>query len=603
MKQLAERLTALVPKNSPRLLSDLSHECNHRRYSIITRCRFITLYPYLWNPPQPCLSFFPSKDSRSFLFRPPDPTFFGVSQLSQNCSLVISHLIDHPLILARIVIERSAYVDFEHIIRSVLPSFFGFFASDEHLSHAIAFYSEVVRLATPQLIVSILDPLFNSAPTVRFLEVALDDFFTPFLLECSIASTRDLEPLAASHGSFLVDCFTRAAPLLPSGHRSLLCLLRDRRFPGLEFRELVLKRFLWAAAFARLRASAAAREVRYLQMVLLSIVRQKQILKKLFQGILECHTSFHLPCLFGSFDESFLIYYLCVNDACLLARLLDQAGELPAGLRLADFLDIDGAFKYWSFWCQVFPRRTLPAQTMVLRLVFPAKLNGLKTRFPDLLQLADQFETLMEERRKAAEAIEWRRLLAAHAELLMGGEIGWLRKHQELRVPRRVRQKIEIGMIGGVIVNDPEVRRLSERWDAFVGQRNSLPSGVSHRVWGALRIARAAGCAQLEDAFPLLLNAVKQLRTIAETAGGGEPMISAMLRMIPGNAIVAPFVIINAAVAHIPGFMSDLDQRCWVTLERCFLAVLCEDGKLLKDVITKQAAIEQFTRQRTGSNA
>jgi hypothetical protein len=337
--------------------------------------------------------------------------------------------------------------------------------------------------------------------------------------------------------------------------------------------------------------------VRYLQTVILSIAGQKQTLKKLFRGLSECPTLFRLPKLFGSFDETFLGYYLCVNDVCLLARLLDQAGQLPAGLALADFLEIDMAFQYRSFWCQVFPRAALPVQGIAHRLVFPAKMNELQTPFPELLGLANSFEMLMEERRKAAEARKWARLLASHAESLMAGEIGWLARRREVCVPRRVYQRIEIAMISDRIVSDPDVKDLSARWDALVGRggERGLPSGVSHRVWPALRLAKSAGSAQLADAFPMLLSAVRQFRIVAEWAGG-EPMIAAILRMLPGNAVLVPFVIINATLAHGPEFLSESERRCWVTLERCFLEVLCGDRTLLRDVIAKQAAIERFTR-------
>jgi hypothetical protein len=513
--------------------------------------------------------------------------------------MMIAHLIDVPSTFARIVIDRSTYVDFDHIIRCIVPSFFGFFASDEHLLYAISFYSEIITLASPPQTVSILEPLFNSAPTVRFLEVALDLFFTPFLLECSISATHDLEPLAASHGSFLVDCFTRAAPLLPAGHKTLLRLLRDNAFPRRYFRELVLKRFLWAATFARLRASACAQEFRYLQAVVLSAGGQKHVLNRLFQELLDCPASFHTPMLFGAFNETFLGYYLCVNDVCLLARLLDQARQLPSGLTLSDFLDVDAAFQYRLFWCQVFPRTALPVQMVALRLVFPAKMNDLRTPFPELLRLANSFEMLMEETRKATEARDWKKLLSAHVELLMIGGIGWLAGRREMSVPKRIQQKIEIAAIGDGIARDPEVRDLSARWDALVGQGSEklLPAGVSSRVWPALRLARSAGCAQLADAFPMLLDAMRQFRIVAERAGGGgEMVIAALLRMLPGDAVLVPFLIINATVAHGPEFMSDSERRCWVTLERCFLAVLCGDVILLRDVIAKQTEIMQLGR-------
>jgi hypothetical protein len=73
-------------------------------------------------------------------------------------------------------------------------------------------------------------------------------------------------------------------------------------------------------------------------------------------------------------------------------------------------------------------------------------------------------------------------------------------------------------------------------------------------------------------------------------------MICVVLRTLPGAAVLRPFVIINAAVAHEPAFMSDPERRSWVALERCILSIICPDPALLRDVIAKQAEIERMTR-------
>jgi hypothetical protein len=148
-------------------------------------------------------------------------------------------------------------MDFEHIMRSVLPSVFRFSASDVYFSHATPFYAAVATTAPPALAVAVLDPFFTGAPTGRFLEVALDHFFKVLLFECSLAPPALVAHLAA----FCAECFARAARLPPGAHRLVLCALHDPRLPA--FRELAIARFLWPATLARLRTSACPRGGRY----------------------------------------------------------------------------------------------------------------------------------------------------------------------------------------------------------------------------------------------------------------------------------------------------------------------------------------------------
>jgi hypothetical protein len=471
---------------------------------------------------------------------------------------------------------------------------FGFFSSDEHLSDALSFYVKIVEQASPEIAVVLLEPFFNSAATARFLEVALDDFFNVLLFECSLSPDRDA--LVAHHGAFLADCFGRAAPLLPEAHRSLLCTLRDRRFP--RFRELVLQRFLWRATFLYLRSSACAREEGYMKAVIQSLDVQKQGLKRLFRALIESRTRFSLPKLFGSFDETFLCYYLCVNDICLLARMLDEARQLPTELSFADFLEVDAGFQYRSFWCQVFPHRGDLREDLGRRVVFPASLNGLRAPFGELVQLANSFEMLMEERRRAIEARNWKQLVSTHAGVLMAFAVSWAASHPEMTIPRRIRQRIVIAAIREEVTADPDVAMLAEHWDSLAGRErgDTLPPGISHRVWPGVRLGRAAAHAPLPDAFRLLLRAAGHFATIAECARGGDPMTCSLLKMLPGAALLVPFVILNATVAHEPGFMSDGERRLWVMLERCILSTLCVNEGLFHAVIAQQAALGRRMR-------
>jgi hypothetical protein len=159
-----------------------------------------------------------------------------------------------------------------------------------------------------------------------------------------------------------------------------------------------------------------------------------------------------------------------VNDASLLARMLNRKERLPTGLTFDDFANVDSQFRYRFFWCQVFPRD----------VVFPTILNGLRGPFTKLIGLANNFEKLMEDRQRANETREWWRLVSAHARRLVSGVLQWIAENRSVRLPRPIRQRIQTGRITSEVINDRVIVGLADRWNAFVGptSEDSLPETV-----------------------------------------------------------------------------------------------------------------------------
>jgi hypothetical protein len=62
-----------------------------------------------------------------------------------------------------------------------------------------------------------------------------------------------------------------------------------------------------------------------------------------------------------------------------------------------------------------------------------------------------------------------------------------------------------------------------------------------------------------------------------------------VLKILPGMAVIAPFVIFNGTAAHEDGFMREEERKIWVMLEQCLLLVLQENAVLLRGAVGKQA--------------
>jgi hypothetical protein len=173
------------------------------------------------------------------------------------------------------------YNDFEHAVRCIVPAVFGFFSSDEHLTHAFTFYSHIVELARPSQAVGVLAPFVNAAKAFRFAEFALDEFFKKFLFDYTVTSDGNRESLVPAHAAFLMDCFARAVRLLPETHLRILRQLKNKKWPTVHFADLVFVHWLWPVTRTWLRASPCGGEMKYLDRVLTSVACQKQAIRRL----------------------------------------------------------------------------------------------------------------------------------------------------------------------------------------------------------------------------------------------------------------------------------------------------------------------------------
>jgi hypothetical protein len=144
----------------------------------------------------------------------------GISQFSQNAACLISHIVQNPHIFANVVTSYAADPDFDALVQMTIPSLFGYFSSEEQLSKALDFSTQVCQFASPAVCVCILEPFFNSGATWRFLEHSFDRFFRGFFLDLIVTPERERTHLISIHAGNLLQCFTDAIPLLPGSTSS-----------------------------------------------------------------------------------------------------------------------------------------------------------------------------------------------------------------------------------------------------------------------------------------------------------------------------------------------------------------------------------------------
>jgi hypothetical protein len=335
--------------------------------------------------------------------------------------------------------------------------------------------------------------------------------------------------------------------------------------------------------------------------VLTSVACQKQAIRKLYRTFFQTPSVFSLPTLFRSIDTNYYVFYLCVNDLCLLARMLEEQQGMPCSLTLNDFLEVDVNFQYHWFCCQVFPRTCEPLETPKYHLVFPPA----PTRRDELERC---FEILMEELRKFKDMNMWADLLATNVTVLMTGDLDFLMAHPQIPVSRELRQLMMLSCFDEATfgANYMEIVAYGRRWDALVAKyadEKELRRQIGGRetvrrwIWDGIRLVRSTGKIRFPRMFQMLMAAMMQFVKIAQRPEFGEPLLCSILKALPGQAVIVPFVLFNGTIAHEADFMSEEERRVWIQMEKCLLTILKDDRELLSLIGQKQEDLHAITKK------
>jgi hypothetical protein len=341
-------------------------------------------------------------------------------------------------------------------------------------------------------------------------------------------------------------------------------------------------------------ASPCASEATYVNRVLVAIGTQKQQLKRLYQGFLSSSSRFTLPSLSYNIEHSYLTYFLCVNDICLLARMLDDQRLLPNGLKLDEFLDIDVRFQFHWFWCQIFPNPHVNRNAPHFRLIFSAD-NG--------------FEQLMEQTQKMLELRGWCDLISSQVASAMTTVMDYLAYRPWIPVSHELRQVMTVAECEEFEwPNSPEIVGFGERWDAIVKVYEdgrclreilSRYPSCAKIVWEGIRTIRCADKVPLRRSFGLLLKGMEVFLLISDRPGFGNALLCNVLRMLPGRAIIVPFVIFNATVAGELGFMREDEIVIWRKLEECIGIILRDDPEFFVAIAAQRRILRAEYEEKT----
>lgn len=371
----ADPVTAIL-KGMGQKPSELLNSCMAKvskiRNTIIQNSRIITLAPLINEKNfKDIVVNFP-KLYKSYIFKPQDlPSFLGFSQMTQNTGFLLCFINEHPEILAKAVLTRVKSSDFSYIVECIIPEVFGYFTSLENLDIAIKFYSEIVKKCDQEKANIVLRPLLCSILTFRFLEVV----FTQFTNFLAINGDKIKKQNDNYHmcSNYLVECITRALPLLPKEILHLLHLLLDLKWNPTLFGDLFFSSFLWKYAKIFVAYSPSQGQYKLLQEIIHVTSKNNNLISTIYKTLFHCKSDYDIPCIYHPFGHLYLNFYVSVHDIQYIAQLLSSCKLMPETVTLKELKRVPEEYEFYWYPCQAYPHVKSPVIDVLKEPIFDNK--------------------------------------------------------------------------------------------------------------------------------------------------------------------------------------------------------------------------------------
>lgn len=155
----------------------------------------------------------------------------------QFFSKILFHFTNNPSDMVSVAIAGANIPELMTFMAySIIPSFFGFFSSLEHLGMAFPFYCLLIVKATKPICRIMLQPFYKNACSYRYIEAVNTDMISFFCQDARLVpgvSARIIQ----EHAETFIESMIKHACLLPSTHLSILTMLhRNQQWtPGEVF--------------------------------------------------------------------------------------------------------------------------------------------------------------------------------------------------------------------------------------------------------------------------------------------------------------------------------------------------------------------------------
>jgi hypothetical protein len=394
LQSLYDNYSRLVPHLSDARLEKISTDITFVRRELILRNRSCILGPLVNRAEYPDPPFPPRESLFVVLHSPPDELMVHVRpQQSQYISLLVDSLHRNPFVTARALASYSKHCapsEIRFLVSSVIPSLYGFYTTNEHISLAFPFFCSLVGYAPHEFVTGALSPFFCSPATLKFTEAVFRSFGLKFCHDVRYDLKEFQNSLIGRYGGLFVRVISSSYFLLPRPHQVLLEYLLNNKWSPRDVLNFFLRDFVMPMLLRYVRATPFKHHFRQIHFFSRYVHADTDFIQPLSEIFRHSNSAFEVPFGFNVFDMNYIQLLLTPADVHVVMTALAEIDAVPPNIRpFQDPRIYLQEIDYQSFFVRVYSKKPPPTSPTAFRpLVFQQKINDFKhTENPDFERL------------------------------------------------------------------------------------------------------------------------------------------------------------------------------------------------------------------------
>ncbi|EAY00195.1 hypothetical protein TVAG_007250 [Trichomonas vaginalis G3] len=322
-----------MPSNVIQKLNQCLENADTMRQDIFYRERTINLLPLLAMTTYPS-GVIPDKSQILKYIMCPEilSTRDVTPQFIQHSSLFVNFIYTKPELFAKVVVDRYGQQDFHFVIYSVVPAFFGFFVTLEHVEASLVFYQEVINIAPANIASVIVQPLFCSMSTFVYIEAVMTDFGAKFGVDPKIDDTRRRKDLIKQFSIELLQLIRQKIHLIPRQILAIFQFTVQSKWTLRELISLFFNHFFSHLSLAWVASSPYSHRVPVFQQVLTEATQNVKLVRDIFKSFLEVESKYEIPQGYKSFNLEYTQLFISIADIIVAAICFAASNKLPSSL-------------------------------------------------------------------------------------------------------------------------------------------------------------------------------------------------------------------------------------------------------------------------------
>ena len=361
LEQKLEKYRHVVPLDADDLIKDMNEKITDFRDGNLIlqrKCMIIQLVKKMGSLPPPL----PSRENVfDILSIVPDALMQKVHpQQIQFCTFLIGHIYQNPPIFAncvRLFCKHATKQTIASIAGSVIPSIYGFYSSNEHISLVFPFFCSLVVTAPHDLVLSILLPFYCSSCTYRFIENVYARFGFKFCHDVRYDTDEQNESIVRRYGNLFQEAVAESFCLLSKSHQFLLRYMINEGWSRKDVMNFFLRDFVLQQLLRYVKNQPFKRHFNQLKYFTAFVHADADFCQPLYQVLANRRSIYEIPFAYEVFECQYVKLLMTPFDVDMTIKILMCNGALPDNVRPflepRAYLDVN----YESFMFRVYSRK------------------------------------------------------------------------------------------------------------------------------------------------------------------------------------------------------------------------------------------------------